>query len=141
MFHSFSLGKLAGIDIRVHPSLVLAAVWVSYEFGYAAGEGFPGVVFGLTLLTVILGCVVMHELGHSFMAREFGSGTRDITLYPLGGAAYIERMPANPEARSGGNDRWAAGQCRYRRLHFAACDRDRPDRRIQFDRGFPDLRS
>ena len=97
MFHSISLGKLSGIDIRVHPTLVLAAIWVAYEFGYAANEGIPGVVFGLTLLTVILGCVVMHELGHSFMAREFGSGTRDITLYPLGGAAYIERMPANPK--------------------------------------------
>jgi Zn-dependent protease/CBS domain-containing protein len=97
VFHSFSLGKLAGIDIRVHPSLALAAIWVSYEFGYAAGEGFPGVVFGLTLLTLILGCVVMHELGGLFMAREFGSGTREITLYPLGGAAFIERMPANPK--------------------------------------------
>lgn len=97
MFKSISLGNLAGIDIRVHPSLLLAVVWVSYEFGYAAGEGVPGVIFGLTLLTVIFGCVVMHELGHSFMAREFGSGTKEITLYPLGGAAYIERMPANPK--------------------------------------------
>jgi Zn-dependent protease len=97
VFKSISLGSLAGIDIRVHPSLVLAAIWVSYEFGYAAGEGIPGIIFGLTLLTLILGCVVMHELGHSFMAREFGSGTKEITLYPLGGAAYIERMPANPK--------------------------------------------
>lgn len=97
MFRSVSLGKLAGIDIRVHPSLVLAAIWVSYEFGFAAGEGISGVIFGLLLLTIILGCVVMHELGHSFMAREFGSGTREITLYPLGGAAYIERMPSGPK--------------------------------------------
>jgi Zn-dependent protease/CBS domain-containing protein len=97
VFRSVSLGRLAVIDIRVHPSLILAAIWVSYEFGFAAGEGIPGVIFGLLLLTVILGCVVMHELGHSFMAREFGSGTREITLYPLGGAAYIERMPAGPK--------------------------------------------
>ena len=60
-------------------------------------EGIAGVIFGLLLLTVILGCVVLHELGHSFMAREFGSGTKEITLYPLGGAAYIERMPSNPK--------------------------------------------
>jgi Zn-dependent protease len=40
---------------------------------------------------------VLHELGHSFMAREFGSSTREITLYPLGGAAYIERMPPQPK--------------------------------------------
>ena len=97
MFRSFSLGKLAGIDIRVHPSLVFAAIWVGYEFGYATGDGAIGVLFGLTLLTLILGCVVLHELGHSFMAREFGSSTREITLYPLGGAAYIERMPPQPK--------------------------------------------
>ena len=100
MFRSISLGKLSGIDIRVHPSLVLAAVWVSYQFGYAAGEGIPGVLFGLTLLTAIFGCVVMHELGHSFMAREYGSGTKEISLYPLGGAAYIERMPAEPKSEA-----------------------------------------
>jgi Zn-dependent protease/CBS domain-containing protein len=97
VFRSFSLGKLAGIDIRVHSSLVLGAVWVSYEFGYATGDGTVGAIYGLTLLTVILGCVVLHELGHSFMAREFGASTREITLYPLGGAAYIERMPPHPK--------------------------------------------
>jgi Zn-dependent protease len=97
VFRSISLGKLAGVDIRVHPSLTLAAVWVSYEFGYATGDGMVGVVYGLMLLTLILGCVVLHELGHSFMAREFGANTREITLYPLGGAAYIERMPPLPK--------------------------------------------
>jgi Zn-dependent protease len=94
---SFSIGKISGIDIRVHPSLAIAGVWVAYEFGYAANDGAPGVLFGLILLTVILGCVVLHELGHSFMAREFSATTREITIYPLGGAAYIERMPAEPK--------------------------------------------
>jgi Zn-dependent protease/CBS domain-containing protein len=97
VFRSVSLGRLAGIDIRVHPSLTLAAVWVAYEFGYATGDGVGGVAYGLMLLTLILGCVVLHELGHSFMAREFGANTREITLYPLGGAAYIERMPPHPK--------------------------------------------
>ena len=97
MFRSISLGNLAGIDIRVHPSLALAAIWVIYEFGFRTDGGLSGAFFGLILLVLILGCVVLHELGHSFMAREFGSGTREITLYPLGGAAYIERMPALPK--------------------------------------------
>lgn len=95
--HSFSIGKISGIDIRVHPTLALAGLWIAYEYGYATNDGAPGVLFGLILLTVILGCVVLHELGHSFMAREFGSSTREITIYPLGGAAFIERMPAEPK--------------------------------------------
>src|SRR5919107_2127892 len=95
--HSFSIGSISGIDIRVHPTLALAGLWVAYEYGYAANDGAAGALYGLIMLTIILGCVVLHELGHSFMAREFGSATREITIYPLGGAAFIERMPAEPK--------------------------------------------
>lgn len=95
--HSFSIGAISGIDIRVHPTLAFAGLWAAYEFGYVAKDGAAGVVYGLLLLSVILGCVVLHELGHSFMAREFGSTTREITIYPLGGAAFIERMPPEPK--------------------------------------------
>ncbi|MDQ2683158.1 MAG: site-2 protease family protein [Chloroflexota bacterium] len=100
MFRSISLGKLAEIDVRVHPTLLLAVAWIVYEFGIATDDGAGGMLFGLTLFTAILGCVVLHEFGHSFMAREFGAATREITIYPLGGAAYIERMPADAKAEA-----------------------------------------
>jgi len=98
--HSISLGKLAGIDIRIHPTVVFGALWIIYEFGIRTHDGPVGAIYGLMLLTLVMGCVVLHELGHAFMAREYGSGTRDITLYPLGGAAYIERMPNDPRAEA-----------------------------------------
>ena len=100
VFRSFSMGTIAGIDIRIHPSVVFGALWIAYEFGVRSHDGVGGSIYGVTLLVLVMGCVVLHELGHSFMAREYGSGIRDITIYPLGGAAYIERMPSDPRSEA-----------------------------------------
>lgn len=100
MLKSFSIGQVTGIDIRVHPTLALAAAWVAYQFGVVSTAGLAGAAFGLLLLFLILTCVVLHELGHSLMAKEFGLKVRNITLYPMGGAAYIEQMPDRPRAEA-----------------------------------------
>lgn len=87
---SWSLGRVAGIDLYLHPTFLFVPLLALWQ-----GQGLAGVA----MVILIFGCVLLHELGHALMARRYGIGTVDITLYPIGGVARLERMPrsAGPE--------------------------------------------
>ena len=88
---SWKLGRVAGIDLFLHPSALL--VWL-----LVAG-GIGGLVDALPLVVALFTSIVLHELGHALMARRYGIGTNDITLYLIGGIARLNRLPrsAGPE--------------------------------------------
>ena len=77
----------------VHPTFALAVVWVVYHFAWAERGGLSGVLYGLLLMGLVFVCVLLHEFGHGLMAQEYGVRVRNITLFPFGGAAFIEQMP------------------------------------------------
>ena len=91
----WKLGRFAGIDVFVHATFVLLIGWVGYSQWLENrnwGDVFNGILFILALFL----CVVLHEYGHALTARRYGIKTRDITLYPIGGVARLERMPEKP---------------------------------------------
>lgn len=91
---SWKLGRAFGIGIYVHWTFLLLLGFVTLT-GWGVEPG-SGPLHAALLLILLFSCVVLHELGHALMARRFGVGTRDITLYPIGGVARLERMPENP---------------------------------------------
>jgi Zn-dependent protease len=93
---SLVVGRVRGIEIKVHPTFLLVIPWVILNWGYFGGHGPAGVGFGLVLVTLLFAFVLLHELGHSFVALHFGVGVRDITLLPIGGVARIEQLPVEP---------------------------------------------
>jgi Zn-dependent protease len=90
---SWRIGRVAGIDVYVHATFLVVFLLFPDLFG-----GGPEAVLNVLLILALFGCVLLHELGHALMARRFGIGTRDITLYPIGGVARLERMPRAPGA-------------------------------------------
>jgi Zn-dependent protease/CBS domain-containing protein len=93
---SLRLTRIRNIDVKAHPTFLLALLWVIYYWGFAAGHGARGIVFGIFILIAAFVSVVGHELAHSFVALRLGLNVHDITLLPIGGVARIEYVSLTP---------------------------------------------
>lgn len=89
---SIRLITIAGIDIQLHWTFGLLIIGLVVFFGMRGLE--PALaVLGIAMVMALFICVVLHELGHALAARRFDVPTRDITLYPIGGVARLQRIP------------------------------------------------
>jgi Zn-dependent protease len=91
---SLKIGRFFGINLYIHWSFWLLPLWVL--FSHTRDPEADSLGLHLALLGVLFACVVLHEYGHALMARWFGIQTRDVTLYPIGGVARLERMSEKP---------------------------------------------
>ncbi|NOQ28982.1 MAG: CBS domain-containing protein [Methanosarcinales archaeon] len=102
---SIQIGKVMGIPIKIHISFLLVLVLFPVVFSSDAEFGFADVAsaqlryaLALTLTILLFSCVLLHELGHSWVAMRYGIGIRSITLILLGGIAAMEEVPRDPRA-------------------------------------------
>ena len=89
------LFTVRGIPIRMHITFPLILVWGAFQFGRGQ-EPIQGAIFGVIVTLLLFVIVVLHELGHSFVAQYYGVGVRQIVLLPIGGVALLERIPEKP---------------------------------------------
>lgn len=96
MKSSLRIGTVRGIGIFTHWTFLVMLVGLFIFYIYQ-GLTVLAALAGVALITTVFGCVVLHELGHAFMARHYGIPTLDITMYPIGGVARLSRMPKEPK--------------------------------------------
>lgn len=89
-----NLFRIRGIQLAVHFSFFLLLAYVGFE-GWQEG-GLNGLGWNLVTVVAFFSCVVLHELGHSFVAMHYGIGVRRILLMPIGGMAEMDGIPRQP---------------------------------------------
>jgi Zn-dependent protease/predicted transcriptional regulator len=94
MLWSIPIGTVAGTVVRVHVTFLLFLVWIGGTHWRLGGQAaaFDGVLF----IILLFACVLAHEFGHIFAARRYGIRTPEVTLWPIGGVASLERIPEKP---------------------------------------------
>jgi len=93
---SFSIGTVRGTVVRIHVTFLMLLFWFGMVSWISSG---PVVAFQtLVFLALLFLCVVLHEFGHIFAARQFDVRTPEVILLPIGGVARLERIPEKPRA-------------------------------------------
>ncbi len=85
---SIPIGRLFGVEIRLHLTFLLLLVFVWVRDTVSAGA--PLTARGLALVAVVFGSVVLHELGHALIAMREGVKVRGIVLLPIGGITLLD---------------------------------------------------
>jgi Zn-dependent protease len=88
------LGRIAGIEVRVDPSLIVIAAIIVYSRWVTFGNQglFPGttsaqaLVLAITMAVAFFLSILIHELGHAVVARIRHIEVEGITLWMFGGA-------------------------------------------------------
>jgi len=92
---SFRIARVSGVDVRVHVTFALAVVFFALNF--AVPHGPRGAAFGVLLIGALFACLILHELGHSLVARRLGVTVTEILLLPIGGVARLANEPRKPQ--------------------------------------------
>ncbi len=104
MKSSFSIGRIAGIEIRIHITLFIILAILSYflyitPFPYGFLEVRPEpwkAVLSIVASISLFVAVLIHELSHSILSKRSGIEVKAIVLFIFGGVSMIEEVPEEP---------------------------------------------
>lgn len=92
--------RIAGFRIRFDPTWLILALLISVTLTFSVFpslyEGLSPRAYALMALVALFGLtfsIILHELGHSLVARRAGLPIEQVTLFMFGGAAELEAEP------------------------------------------------
>ncbi len=93
------LGSIFGIPLLIDYSWFLIVIWVTIisrqEYVEPWGPSLSWSA-GFAIALLLFASVLLHELGHSLVAKSQGIKVNSITLFLFGGIASIDREPKTP---------------------------------------------
>ncbi len=99
----WQIGSLLGIPLYLDSSWLIILLLVTLvnaaditNQGLAGNVPGLGWLAGLIMALLLFGSVLLHELGHSLVARSQGITVNSITLFLFGGVAAIDRESKTP---------------------------------------------
>jgi Zn-dependent protease/CBS domain-containing protein len=101
---SLRVGRIAGIEIRIHYTWLLALVIFTWLLGQSYfPTAYPGWnptylywIAGFLATFLLFISVLVHELAHSLVAKTRGLPVSSITLFILGGVSNLTEEPEKP---------------------------------------------
>ena len=81
--------KVFGVPVRLHFTFVLLLIFLLF---IGVGQRQSGLMTALYILA-LFASVLLHELGHTLVARRYGIRTTEIVMFPIGGISRPEREP------------------------------------------------
>ena len=102
---AFSLGRIFGIQFRIHYSwfiifvlITVSLSWQYFPYTYPAWSSLTYWLIGIATSLLFFTSVVAHELAHSLVGRANGIPMRSITLFLFGGVAHMAREASRHRA-------------------------------------------
>jgi Zn-dependent protease/CBS domain-containing protein len=102
---SLRVGRIAGIEIGIHYSWLLAFILFAWLFAEGflpqASEGYNRGTYwivGIVATLFLFLSVLLHELAHSLVGQARGIPVRSITLFIFGGVSNLEEEAERPAA-------------------------------------------
>jgi Zn-dependent protease len=68
---AFKIGRVAGIDLKVHWTFFLLLAYFAFA-GYQGSGSLTNALVTALVIVALFVCVVLHEYGHSLVAQRLG---------------------------------------------------------------------